>query len=47
MAHGGVIDLPRRAASEKVLHDKAFNLLKDQDMIISNADFLQWFIYIF
>ena len=24
MGHGGVIDLPSRAASDKVLHDKAF-----------------------
>ena len=28
MAYGGFKDLPRRTASDKVLHDKAFNIAK-------------------
>ena len=28
MAYGDFKDLPRRAASDKVLHDKAFNIAK-------------------
>ena len=29
MAYGGFKDLPRRTASEKVLHDKAYNIARN------------------
>ena len=29
MAYGGFKDLPKRAAADKILRDKAFNIAKD------------------
>ena len=31
MAYGDFKDLPKRKASDKVLHDKAFNIAKDPE----------------
>ena len=43
MAYG---DLPRRTASDKVLRDKAFNVVqKLQNTMNINVDMLQWFIF--
>ena len=33
MAYANFKDLPRRTASDKVLHDKAFNIAKIQNML--------------
>ena len=37
-------DLARRTASDKILRDKAFKLLKTQNMSDIKEDLLQWFI---
>ena len=44
MAHGEFEDLPRRTAAAKILHYKAFNIAKTQNIMDINADLLQWFI---
>ena len=33
MAHGDFKGIPRRTAADKVLHDKAFNIAKIQNMM--------------
>ena len=45
MAYGDFKDLPRKAASDKVLRDKAFNLLKTQNMMNMYIELHQWFIH--
>ena len=44
MPYGDFKDLTRRAASNKMLHDKAFNFAKNKKRSISNVDLLQWSI---
>ena len=44
MAYEDFKDLTRGAASNKILHDKAFKLLKIQNMMDINMDLLQWSI---
>ena len=44
MAYGDFKDLNRRTFADKVLRDKAFNILKIQNMMDINVDFLQWSI---
>ena len=47
MAYGDFKDLNRRTAADKVLRDKAFNiLLKIENMMGFSVDLLQWFINI-
>ena len=43
MAYGDFKDLARRTASDKVLRDKAFNLLKILNMIDIKEGLLLWF----
>ena len=45
MAYGDFKDLARRAASDKVLRDKAFNIAKNPDMMGIKEDLLIWFIH--
>ena len=47
MAYGDFKDLPRRAASDKVLRDKHLILLKSQKMMDFNVDLRQCFIAFF
>ena len=42
MAYGDFEDLNRRTAADKVLPDKAFILLKIQNMMVINVNLLQW-----
>ena len=46
MAYGDFKDLNRRTFADKVLCDKAFNIVKDLkwDSGLINVDLLQWFI---
>ena len=44
MAYGDFKDLLRRTASDKILHDKAINSVKIENMIDIIVDLLQWFI---
>ena len=44
VAHGDFKNLNRRAATDKVLRDKAFNIAEVQNMMDINVDLLQWFI---
>ena len=44
MAYGDFKDLNRRTFADKVLRDKAFNILKIQNTMDINVDFLQWSI---
>ena len=45
-ALGNFKDLLRKAAADKILHDKAFNLAKSQNMTDINAELLQWFMIV-
>ena len=42
MAYGDFKHLNRRAATDKVLRDKAFNIAKIQNMMDINVDLFQW-----
>ena len=42
--YGDFQDLTRRTASDKILREKAFNVVKIQNMMDINADLLQWSI---
>ena len=44
MAYRDFKDLPQRAASDKVLRDKAFNIAKIQNMMDIKEVLLRWFI---
>ena len=44
MAYGDFKDLARRTASDKVLRDKAFNIVKNPKYDGINEDLLLWFI---
>ena len=44
MVYGDFKNLPRRTAADKVLRDKAFNLLKIQTMMDIKKDLQRWFI---
>ena len=44
MVCGYFTDFPRRIVSDKVLRDKAFTLLKDQNIMDINVEMLHWFI---
>ena len=44
MAYEKRKDLPRRTASDNVLHDKAFNIAKIQYMMDVKEVLLQWFM---
>ena len=44
MAYVNFKDLTRRTASAKILHNKAFSMLKILHMMDINVDFLQWFM---
>ena len=44
MVYGDFKNLPRRTAADKVLRDKAFNLLKIQTMMDIKEDLQRWFI---
>ena len=45
MAYRDFKDLPRRTASDKVLHDKAFNIAKNPQNMMDMKEFLiRWFI---
>ena len=43
MAYGDFQDLPRRTASDKILHDKAFNIAKSPNMKDIKEVLLHWF----
>ena len=43
MACGDFKDLSRRAASDKILRDKAFNIAKNANMMDIKEVVLQWF----
>ena len=43
MAYGDFQDLPRRTASDKILHDKAFNIAKSTNMMDIKEVLLHWF----
>ena len=47
MASWDFKDLTRRTAYDKILHDKAFILLKVQNMMDIIVDLLQWFLNFF
>ena len=47
MAYEDFKNLTRRTAFDKILHNKAFNIAKIQNMMDINPDLLQWFIYFF
>ena len=47
MASWDLKDLTRRTAYDKILHDKAFILLKVQNMMDIIVDLLQWFLNFF
>ena len=47
MAYGYFKDLPKITASDKVFHDKAFNIAKVQNMMDIKEVLLQWFINFF
>ena len=42
MTYGDFRDLTRKTASHKILHDKAFNTAKNPNMMVINANLLQW-----
>ena len=44
MAYGDFKDSTRRTASDKILRDKAFNMLKIENMMDIKGVLLQWFI---
>ena len=44
MVYGDFKNLPRRKAADKVLRDKAFNLLKIQTMMDIKEVLQRWFI---
>ena len=44
MVYGDFKNLPRRTAADKVLRDKAFNLLKIQTMMDIKEVLQRWFI---
>ena len=44
MVYGDFKDLPRRAFSDKVLRDKAFNIARDPKHNDVKEVLLQWFI---
>ena len=44
MAYENFKDLNRRTIADKVLHDKAFNIVKDQKYDGYQRFFFQWFI---
>ena len=44
MAYEGFKDLTRSAASDKILHDKVFNVAKIQNMMDINVALSQWSI---
>ena len=44
MAYGDFKYLPR-TASDKVLHNKAFNITKNSNMMNINVDLIQWFMF--
>ena len=44
LAYGYFKDLTRRTASNKILHDKAFNIAKNKIMMDIKGVLLQWFI---
>ena len=44
MAYGDFIDLTRRTVSDKLLHEKAFNIAKNPNMMDINGDLHQWFM---
>ena len=39
MGYGDFKNLPRRADCDKVLHDKSFNFVKNQNLMDANVDF--------
>ena len=43
MAYGNVTDLTRKTAPDKILHHKAFNLLKVPNMMNIKVNLLKWF----
>ena len=44
MAYGDFKDLTKRTASNKILRDKAFNIVKIGNMMDIKVDLLQWSI---
>ena len=47
MAYGDFKYLPRGTASDKILHNKAFNTANVPNMMDINVDFFHWFIDFF
>ena len=42
MAYEDFKDLTRRTVVDKIIHDKVFNITKNQNMMDINIDLLQW-----